>query len=166
MNTRETRVAGIINALVNPLLMCSFFPIIEGKAALDLSSPTGFWGQLALAVVIAEVVSSLPQFGKAVGAGLISSDSNRAARGKDCRYGVCRHTALFDYRFGRDCIPDRLWPCGRNNLFLPLGKARYRRLGLCCSRWLAVRPHRGKDRPCSCGRKDLADRGSARGGIA
>lgn len=79
MNTRETRVAGIINALVNPLLMCSFLPIIEGKAALDLSSPTGFWGQLALAVVIAEAVSSLPQFGKAVGAGLISLDSNRAA---------------------------------------------------------------------------------------
>lgn len=67
MNTRETRVAGIINALVNPLLMCSFLPIIEGKAALDLSSPTGFWGQLALAVVIAEVVSSLPQFGRVVG---------------------------------------------------------------------------------------------------
>lgn len=44
MNTRETRVAGIINALVNPLLMCSFLPIIEGKAALDMSSPTGFLG--------------------------------------------------------------------------------------------------------------------------
>lgn len=67
MNTRETRVAGIINALVNPLLMCSFLPIIEGKAALDMSSPTGFWGQLALAVVIAEAVSSLPQFGRVVG---------------------------------------------------------------------------------------------------
>ena len=67
MNTRETRVAGIINALVNPLLMCSFLPIIEGKAALDMSSPTGFWGQLALAVVIAEAVSSPPQFGRVVG---------------------------------------------------------------------------------------------------
>ena len=67
MNTRETRVAGIINALMNPLLMCSFLPIIEGKAALDMSSPTGFWGQLALAVVIAEAVSSLPQFGRVVG---------------------------------------------------------------------------------------------------
>lgn len=46
MNTRETRVAGIINALVNPLLMCSFLPIIEGKAALDMSSPTGFGDSL------------------------------------------------------------------------------------------------------------------------
>ena len=79
MNSRETRVAGVVNALVNPLLMCSFLPIIEGKAALDLSSPTGFWGQLALAVVIAEVVSSLPQFGKAVGGWLISLDSSQAA---------------------------------------------------------------------------------------
>lgn len=67
MNPREAKIAGIINGFANPLLMCSFLPIIEGKAALDMTSPTGFWGQLALAVLIAEIGSNLPIFGKTVG---------------------------------------------------------------------------------------------------
>lgn len=66
MNTRETRVAGIINALVNPLLMCSFLPITKAKRTRYVESYR-FLGQLALAVVIAEAVSSLPQFGRVVG---------------------------------------------------------------------------------------------------
>lgn len=68
MKLTTERVAGLISGFINPLLMCSFLPIIEGKAALDMASVTGFWGQLALAVVIAEALSSLSIFEKIVGA--------------------------------------------------------------------------------------------------
>lgn len=67
MMDRASRTAGRINAFVNPLLMCLFLPVIEGASALDLSSPTGFWGQLVVATIVAEVVSALPVFGKTVG---------------------------------------------------------------------------------------------------
>ncbi|RGX81432.1 hypothetical protein DXA64_02105 [Collinsella sp. OF03-4AA] len=61
------RVIGILNGFFNPLLLCAFLPIIEGAPGLDLTSPTGFWGQLIVATVIAEVLSALPMFGKTVG---------------------------------------------------------------------------------------------------
>ena len=64
---RKSAIVSALNGLVNPILMCSFLPIIEGKPALDMSSPTGFWGQLGLAVLIAEIVSFLPAFGRMVG---------------------------------------------------------------------------------------------------
>ena len=57
----------MLNGLVNPLLMCSFLPIIEGRPALNFEGVTGFWGQLVLAIVIAQIVSFLPLFGKTVG---------------------------------------------------------------------------------------------------
>ena len=46
------RVIGILNGFFNPLLLCAFLPIIEGAPGLDLTSPTGFWGQLIVATVI------------------------------------------------------------------------------------------------------------------
>lgn len=61
------RVIGILNGFFNPLLLCAFLPIIEGAPGLDLTGPTGFWGQLIVATVIAEVLSALPLFGKTVG---------------------------------------------------------------------------------------------------
>lgn len=61
------RVIGILNGFFNPLLLCAFLPIIEGAPGLDLAGPTGFWGQLIVATVIAEVLSALPLFGKTVG---------------------------------------------------------------------------------------------------
>ncbi|ATP53239.1 hypothetical protein [Collinsella aerofaciens] len=61
------RVIGILNGFFNPLLLCAFLPIIEGAPGLDLMGPTGFWGQLIVATVIAEVLSALPLFGKTVG---------------------------------------------------------------------------------------------------
>ena len=42
MKLTTERVAGLINGFINPLLMCSFLPIIEGKAVLDVASVTGF----------------------------------------------------------------------------------------------------------------------------
>lgn len=65
-NKRVEKVAGIINGLLNPLLLCAFLPILEGHTEIDFISPTGFWGQLIVAVVIAELVGSLPIFGRAV----------------------------------------------------------------------------------------------------
>ena len=67
MNLSYSRVVGILNGFFNPLLLCAFLPIIEGASGLDLTSPTGFWGQLLVATVIAEVLSALPAFGKLVG---------------------------------------------------------------------------------------------------
>lgn len=61
------RVIGILNGFFNPLLLCAFLPIIEGASGLDLTSLKGFWGQLIVATVIAEVLSALPLFGKTVG---------------------------------------------------------------------------------------------------
>ena len=61
------RVIGILNGFFNPLLLCAFLPIIEGAPGLDLTSPTGFLGQLIVATAIAEVLSALPLFGKTVG---------------------------------------------------------------------------------------------------
>lgn len=43
----------ILNGIVNPLFMCSFLPIVEGKPGLDFQGLTGFWGQLILAIGIA-----------------------------------------------------------------------------------------------------------------
>lgn len=65
---RVGKVASVLNGILNPLLLCAFLPIIEGRPGLDFSSPTGFWGQLMVAVVIAQVVGALPLFGRAVGA--------------------------------------------------------------------------------------------------
>lgn len=67
MKLPVNRVTGILNGFFNPLLLCAFLPIIEGAPGLDLTSPTGFWGQLIVATVIAEVLSALPLFGKTVG---------------------------------------------------------------------------------------------------
>ena len=67
MKLPVNRVIGILNGFFNPLLLCSFLPIIEGAPGLDLTSPTGFWGQLIVATVIAEVLSVIPLFGKTVG---------------------------------------------------------------------------------------------------
>ena len=67
MTLKKSTVVTILNGIVNPLLMCSFLPIIEGKAALDFQGVTGFWGQLALAIAIAQIVSFMPLFGKTVG---------------------------------------------------------------------------------------------------
>lgn len=67
MTLKKSTVVTILNGIVNPLLMCSFLPIIEGKAALDFQGVTGFWGQLALAIAIAQIVSFMPPFGKTVG---------------------------------------------------------------------------------------------------
>lgn len=64
---RAKRITGAINGFLNPLLLCAFVPIIEGNPVLDFSSPTGFWGQLIVATAIAEVLSSLPVFGRIVG---------------------------------------------------------------------------------------------------
>lgn len=66
MKLPVNRVTGILNGFFNPLLLCAFLPIIEGAPGLDLTSPTGFWGQLIVATVIAEVLSALPLFGKTV----------------------------------------------------------------------------------------------------
>lgn len=43
------------------------FADYRGKAALDFQGVTGFWGQLALAIAIAQIVSFMPLFGKTVG---------------------------------------------------------------------------------------------------
>ncbi len=67
MKLPVSRVIGILNGFFNPLLLCAFLPIIEGASGLDLTSPKGFWGQLIVATVIAEVLSALPLFGKTVG---------------------------------------------------------------------------------------------------
>lgn len=49
MKLPVNRVTGILNGFFNPLLLCAFLPIIEGAPGLDLTSPTGFWGQLIVA---------------------------------------------------------------------------------------------------------------------
>ena len=67
MTLKKSTVVTILNGIVNPLLMCSFLPIIEGKAALNFQGITGFWGQLVLAIVIAQIVSFMPVFGKTIG---------------------------------------------------------------------------------------------------
>lgn len=64
---RVEKAASVLNGIFNPLLLCAFLPIIEGKSGLDLVSPAGFWGQLAVAVAIAQIVGALPLFGHAVG---------------------------------------------------------------------------------------------------
>ena len=66
MTLKKSTVVRIVNGIVNPLFMCSFLPIIEGKPDLDFQGLTGFWGQLVLAIVIAQLVSFLPLFGKAI----------------------------------------------------------------------------------------------------
>ena len=67
MTLKKSTVVTILNGIVNPLLMCSFLPIIEGKAALDFQGVTGFWGQLVLAIAIEQIVRFMPLFGKTVG---------------------------------------------------------------------------------------------------
>lgn len=43
------------------------FADYRGKATLDFQGVTGFWGQLVLAIAIAQIVSFMPPFGKTVG---------------------------------------------------------------------------------------------------
>ena len=66
MKLTERKLASLWNAVLNPLLLCMFLPILEGKPALSFEGVTGFWGQLALAMAIALVLSQLPAFGHLV----------------------------------------------------------------------------------------------------
>lgn len=66
MTLKKSTAVTILNGIVNPLFMCSFLPIVEGKPGLDFQGLTGFWGQLILAIGIAQFVGFLPLFGKAI----------------------------------------------------------------------------------------------------
>lgn len=56
MTLKKSTAVTILNGIVNPLFMCSFLPIVEGKPGLDFQGLTGFWGQLILAIGIAQFV--------------------------------------------------------------------------------------------------------------
>lgn len=94
------RVIGILNGFFNPLLLCAFLPIIEGAPGLDLTGPTGFWGQLIVATVIAEVLSALPLFGKTVGMCLDFLVLSRECITQDRRYGHRCHAPFMVIGFG------------------------------------------------------------------
>mgnify|MGYP000010672151 FL=1 len=66
MTLKKSTAVTILNGIVNPLFMCSFLPIVEGKPGLGFQGLTGFWGQLILAIGIAQFVGFLPLFGKAI----------------------------------------------------------------------------------------------------
>ena len=66
MTLKKSTAVTILNGIVNPLFMCSFLSIVEGKPGLDFQGLTGFWGQLILAIGIAQFVGFLPLFGKAI----------------------------------------------------------------------------------------------------
>lgn len=63
--TRKTILAVWLGVL-NPLFLCLFIPIIEGKPCVNFEGTTGFWGQFALAVVIAVALGLLPLFHQVV----------------------------------------------------------------------------------------------------
>lgn len=103
------RIIGILNGFFNPLLLCAFLPIIEGAPGLDLTSPTGFWGQLIVATVIAEVLSALPLFGKTVGMCLDFFGFEQGNASHKIAGTVIGATLLFyGNRFWRDCLPGRI----------------------------------------------------------
>ena len=55
MTLKKSTAVTILNGIVNPLFMCSFLPIVEGKPGLDFQ-----------AIGIAQFVGFLPLFGKAI----------------------------------------------------------------------------------------------------
>ena len=59
MTLKKSTAVTILNGIVNPLFMCSFLPIVEGKPGLDFQGLTGFWGQLILAIGIAQLRRAL-----------------------------------------------------------------------------------------------------------
>lgn len=95
MNLSAERMVGILNGFINPLMLCAFLPVIEGASTLDLVSPKGFWGQLAVAVVIAEVLSSLPLFGRVVSRCLSFFDFEPGSPGHKIAGTVVGATLLF-----------------------------------------------------------------------
>lgn len=64
MSKRKTLVSNFWAAVLNPLMLCLFLPLLQGEPCVDFQGPFGFWGQFALALVIAQAVSLVPAFGK------------------------------------------------------------------------------------------------------
>ena len=79
---RSEKMAGVINGLLNPLLLCAFLPILEGKPGIDFSSVQGFCGQLVVAVVLAEVIGSLPIFERSIHAAVAHFGLDEKPAGK------------------------------------------------------------------------------------